>query len=190
MQPQRIIVFLLALLIADTGACQSVGVVTTDQKIPIRCGANALYMLIRLNGETVELSAILDRLNSRLEGNSLLELRNAAKDLGFSTAIEKRSGSELNSAILPLIAYTKNREDAAMSDTGHFSVLLTVDANTVTYLDGTTARHERVSRKWFDKRATGHVLRLLPNAGFGRIAYASAFVVIFLSAVFLYRLLF
>ncbi len=159
------------------------------EEAPIRCGANALYMLIRLSGGEVDFSSILNQLEQRLKGNSLLELRDAAEQLGYSAVIEKDPNLQLDTNRLPAIAFMKAGETASMKTTGHFVVLLSTDSNRITYLDGTTAKLQQVDPSWFKARAPGYLLRLTSHEKLVTIETATLTIVVLLS-LWLFRYVF
>lgn len=138
----------------STGEDRGVG------EIPIRCGANALYMLIRLQGGDVEFTAVANELEQRVTGNSILELREASGRLGYPAVIEKREDFQFAPGMLPVIAFTNNGIVKTKEGIGHFVVVLSVTSDRVVYLDGTTAQRLDVKKSWFTKGSPGHIVRL------------------------------
>lgn len=154
-----------------------------SEQIPIRCGANALYMLIKIRGGEIDFSALTKLLEQRTAGNSMLELRDAANHFGYRVVIEKRVGFDLEPSVLPVIAYLPSQRPEL---SGHFVVLVAQNAEQITYLDGTTASYVNVRRKWFCEAAPGYIIRYV-EAEHAHVLETITFVIIIVLAAVVCR---
>jgi len=121
------------------------------------CGSNALYMLLKLYGISVDQEQLVATVPVNEDGTSLAELRDAATVLGLETTARRCSIEELQKHFQsPFLAHL------AMV-TPHYAVVTDISDDSVTWLDGTTGQLETLKRSWVEKRWSGYVL--LPQIG-------------------------
>jgi ABC-type bacteriocin/lantibiotic exporter with double-glycine peptidase domain len=114
-------------------------------------------MLLGMNDIRVDEEQLAATVPVSDEGTSLAELREAAAGLGLEMTLRRCSIEELHRQFqAPFIAHL------AMV-TPHYSVVIDISDDFVTFLDGTTGELETLKRSWVEERWSGYVL--LPQAG-------------------------
>ena len=121
---------------------------------PNACGADALYYFLRLHHITVDRSSLIAKLAPPPNGNSLEELRRAAKDFGIEARAIKAQRSEFAKLDFPAIVHLQGE-----GTLDHFVVVLGVEKpNTVHVIDGTNADLAVQHLSEFMRQWTGYAL--------------------------------
>jgi hypothetical protein len=118
------------------------------------CGANSLYVFLRLHGVERSLEAIRNEVRVTAQGASMLELKEAAGRNGLDAAVLNTSPAELFGR-LPAIARLSADGSA---EKGHYVVVTRADETLVHLIDGTTGLSNRVARTAFEREFSGYAL--------------------------------
>jgi hypothetical protein len=127
-----------------------------DEHAQSVCGRNALYIYLRLQACPVSYDQVAREVQIDERGTSLQALHNAARRLGFAAQVRRLTMEELANSSLPVIAHLGR--SVVTGDTGHYIVVLRVEEDGVTFLDGTTGETIRYARDRFPNHWTGYVL--------------------------------
>jgi hypothetical protein len=126
------------------------------------CGRNSLYLLLKLLDRPVTFAQVEAAVPVGPHGTNMLQLRNAALDLGLADAgVYRCSFDDLVGCPKPLIAHLTlplNPAEAGAAEAGHYVVVLSADQEHVTYLDGSFGTTRVSGTGQFRKRWSGHVL--------------------------------
>jgi predicted double-glycine peptidase len=129
---------------------------TLDQDAPrgeaVACGPNALLMFLTLCDVTVD-DKVIEGIDCRPDGASLLELRAVCTSVGLPSEIRKYGAAEYASIPLPAILQAR-----AAKSRHHFYVIYEVGMETLNVLDGTTGHRLQIPRERFESVLTGYAL--------------------------------
>jgi hypothetical protein len=141
-------------------------------KNPLACGANVLYLMLRMHGRPVTFREVEAAVRVGPEGTSLLELRDAAGRFGLPTRVRWCTINDLDRCPLPMIAHFKPIPgpagqataplDQSLGGTGHFVLVLEVTADRGKFIDGTHGRIEEFQRERFPGFWSGYILEVVP----------------------------
>jgi hypothetical protein len=130
------------------------------------CGANSLYVFLRLHNVGCSLADVRDEVRVTDHGASMRELKEAAGRHGLDAVVLSASPAELFTR-LPAIA---RLSATGGEDRGHYVVVTRADENGVQLIDGTTGRLNQVARAAFEREFSGYALARRgrkPGAAFG-----------------------
>jgi predicted double-glycine peptidase len=112
-----------------------------------RCGPNAVYMLLKLEGREVRFSDILEGTRVDAQGVSLTEVRNALEKHGMAAELIKCQPSDLPLIFPPYIMYVNTPRSAnSVDDLGHFVIVVSINQKTLQVLDASTAAEKTYQR--------------------------------------------
>ncbi len=125
-----------------------------------RCGINATYVFLGLQGIKVDYDRVLHRIGVGERGSTLKDLRDATTEAGLPAVVAKTTLEGLARAPLPLIAHMEAQDagEFAHDRRGHYIVVLSVNDRMVRYIDGSTGRLTFTPRLDFAREWTGYVL--------------------------------
>jgi len=118
------------------------------------CGANALYVFLRLRGIGRTLSEVRKEVPLTALGASMLDLKKVANRLGVNASVINTSSSGLVDRV-PAIARMQVKGNA---DRGHYVVVTQGDDKVFHVIDGTTGIVIQVTRATFDREFSGYAL--------------------------------
>jgi hypothetical protein len=118
------------------------------------CGANSLYVFLRLHGVECSLDAVRNEVRVTAQGASMLDLKEAAGRNSVDAAVLSTSPPELFRR-LPAIARLSSDGSA---EKGHYVVVIRADDNVVHLIDGTTGLSNQVSQTAFEREFSGYAL--------------------------------
>lgn len=124
---------------------------------PLLCGVNSSYIYLQLEKNDVKYDDVLEALRPGESGTSVKQLRDFLRTYDSQLSVFRSSPSKLEQLPLPAIVFLEpsgSQEQAI----GHFNVLVSVDADKVVYLDGTTGAIWDASRAEFGKTWSGVVI--------------------------------
>jgi hypothetical protein len=121
---------------------------------PRQNGANALYLFLRLHHRPVSYAAVEKALPAADHGHSLLQLRDASRQLGLPAGVYKCRPDDLARGPLPVVALLDNPSGTG----GTFVVLLNQNGGSWFFLNAVTATVEEMSADEFRRRWSGSVL--------------------------------
>ncbi len=120
------------------------------------CGANCLYILLKLNDKEVSYTDLRRDIPTTAKGASLLDLQRSAERNGLTTEVISISPADIARLKLPVIALLGARLDQAVN--GHYVVVCGESDADVVAVDGTTGNLDRISRSEFNRAFSGYVL--------------------------------
>jgi len=139
------------------------------------CGANSLYMTLKLRGVQVTYDQVAAVVGLSKEGTNLLKLRDASRQFGLPGVARKFSDIEgMSWCEMPLIAH--GNWGSIKHDTdqiGHYVVVLGIWPDKVKYIDGTTGQLMNVNFKDFDHLWSGYALDFAPEPGIFAVSYTA-----------------
>lgn len=120
------------------------------------CGANSVYILLRLAGRPVAQADLLRSLPAEGRGASMLDMAKALEAHGIQTRIVRIAPGQLAGEPMPLIARLEPRG----SDSGHFVVVFGVrpQSRHVEVVDGTTGSVGDVGPEEFNRDFSGEII--------------------------------
>jgi predicted double-glycine peptidase len=117
-----------AVLVLGTPACGQATAVDPPWVLnQTRCGANCLFMLLRIKNYPVDFDQLIRSLDVGPRGLSLDQLRRAAAQVGLRTRIVKCDLDRLGRVPMPVIAHVKNSPFGSSGNDGHYVVLLSAN---------------------------------------------------------------
>ncbi len=124
------------------------------------CGRNSLYILLHLCGHDVRYKGVAAAVPVADRGTSLLELRDAAAQLGLPSTLHRWTMTELRAMREPVIVHLRRHSIVADGQSvGHYVVVLSVSAEDMVVLDSSFGRREVWDPDRFEKSYwTGGVL--------------------------------
>jgi hypothetical protein len=123
------------------------------------CGANSLYILLRLNGVNCERHTIHSEVPITGNGASMMDLQLAATRYGLHTKVAQILPRDLLK-LGPSIALITNKESETV---GHYVVVLKGDDTSLDYIDGTTGGLTTCRTGDFERAFSGYAL-ITPRA--------------------------
>jgi hypothetical protein len=149
-------------------SCHAISAPAGTIENPQICGVYALYSYLRCMGHEVEYATVSDSLTPSDRGNSLVEIRDAARRLGVHLEIRKTSPDDIATMRQgPFIAHMRKdriREGrpAEPAYDGHYVVVLPAESwrrpNEVDVVDGTYGCVDAYSFSGFPRLWTGYYL--------------------------------
>jgi len=139
------------------------------------CGANSLYVMLRLRDVPVNHDVLRTRLPTKGDGASLLQLKEEATSLGLHVANYETTPAGLGDYELPLIA---RMSPDAENPQGHYVVVTYVDDELVRIVDGSTGQSVRMSPATFSEVFSGQVLALRPSIWLRILPYTVILVLV------------
>jgi hypothetical protein len=125
----------------------------------LRCGPNAIYMLLRAYDLPVSADEVLGQANLAEQGLSLIEVRNALRHRGLESDIRRCTYEQLvNQCRLPLIALVYPMPELVDHSSGHYVLVLAGDSDGVNLIDGTSGEKLYLARNSFGRIWLGHVV--------------------------------
>lgn len=118
------------------------------------CGANALYLLLRLNGIACDRKALHGEVPVTGKGASMTDLTLAAARFGLSTDVVRILPEDLFKCG-PSIALITNKESDKV---GHYIVVLRRNETSLDYIDGTTGTRNTCDLGEFERAFSGYAL--------------------------------
>jgi ABC-type bacteriocin/lantibiotic exporter with double-glycine peptidase domain len=151
------------------------------------CGANALYIFLRLHRVDSSYVEVMQALghppDECISGSNLLQLRDASRELGLRAVVRRCSLNELRRCTLPVIG--SGRPSGMVTPESrllrHYFVLLEVEGDTVRYIDPATGEMVHVDLSRFEWRAGRDVYVLTVDGsgnGFGWKMGCGAFLLL------------
>lgn len=122
----------------------------------LRCGPNALFVLLTLAGHSDITLEKLGRIPITTDATSLAALRDAVKEFGVNTEIRRYDPANVASMHMPALAQV--RSDSSSITPYHFVVMYKVDAQRVSVIDGTTGQSSYILRSRLHHFWTGVAL--------------------------------
>ena len=128
---------------------------SSNWRQPNYCGVNSAYVFLKIHGEEVTHDEVEQRIPVSDAGSSLSDLREGIQSFGMPVRAVRAQSEQLARIPLPAVAHIE-RNDVHTFDPlnrGHFVVLVAVEPEVVSYVDGTsgvleTARKDRFLREW------------------------------------------
>lgn len=121
------------------------------------CGANCLYVWLRLLDKDVKHASILSKVPTDENGASLLDLKKVVHTYGFTDVdIYQILDADLPYVKRPFVALLKST--IPHETVGHFVVVCKVDDHQVSAVDGTSANYDTMARDTFRQGFSGYVL--------------------------------
>src|SRR6185369_1831314 len=125
------------------------------------CGANSLYMLLRLCGRPCTFDQVDNALGYRRNGVTMAELCRASDALGYSCNGIHIVPTDIAKCSFPFIAHL-NFQKTTPQAVGHFVLVLgyheTPNSTYVDIIDGTSAKRGRYNASRFAKAWTGYAV--------------------------------
>lgn len=118
------------------------------------CGANALYVFLRLYNVDCSLDEVRQEVPLTEQGASMLDLKAAAGRHGTRTAVISTPPTGLVER-LPAIARMASE---GRTEEGHYVVVTRADDELVDLIDGATGVSSKVARATFDREFSGYAL--------------------------------
>jgi len=154
------LVFLFSFLLSDFVAISAAASEQIWTNVPyaeaLRCGPNALFVFLLLEGHTEIRLEQLNDLPITPEGTSFLDLRERAARFGLEA--EVRLYDILQADALPLPALGQFKSDLTAVSSNHFGVVYKVDSKRVYFIDGTTGAKKSGTKAWFANYWTGYAM--------------------------------
>jgi len=120
------------------------------------CGPNSLFMLLILSGHADVTLERLKNIPMDLEGTSLLNLRDAAREFHMETEIRHYQPQDVDPVPLPAIVQFKSYGSSITAH--HFNLLYKVDARRAYMIDGTSGVGISCARSRLPDWWTGYAL--------------------------------
>ncbi|MGD9680143.1 MAG: ABC transporter transmembrane domain-containing protein [Candidatus Obscuribacterales bacterium] len=139
----------------------------------LECGITCLHMICLFYGKKVSLSQLRDMCEIGRSGTSMLDLAEAAEQLGFMTRGVRTTYGGLLKLKPPLICFWKQN---------HFVVLYEINANEAIIGDPGTGL-EKIDRQTFTRDFSEHALELTPSPEFGQNIESRPFLATFLPII-------
>lgn len=117
-------------------------------------GVNSLYFMLSLNGFPRNLQDIRKHLGSSNNSVELIDIRNAASELGCQSTILKTNELGLRRLGMPVIVVCNTSRSRGF----YFAVLTAIDENSVELIDGGYARWSQAPLTEFRRNWSGYVL--------------------------------
>jgi hypothetical protein len=133
-----------------------------------RCGVNATYAFLRLHDRSeLTYSDVLNALPVDSDGASLADISDFLTNSGLPSEAVRTTPSALHKLHMPVIAhlYRESPTKFALSERGHYVVLLRVDDGSVTYIDGSSAAIRGVPFDLFARDWSGCVIKAIEPRG-------------------------
>lgn len=122
------------------------------------CGRNTAYIFLKILGnENVTYQETCQHLSKNSVGVSMKDLRNYLNSEGLAINVVKSSPNAFDSLSLPAIVYMEPMVDTDQA-IGHYNILLSVNENRITYLDGTSASISETNRESFFADWSGYAI--------------------------------
>jgi len=121
-------------------------------RVANRCGLNAVYLYLSLTGRPVGYGELEADIPITDKGSSLAELGRVAEKHGARSVIVKATPETLPT-LLPAIVHTEEQ-----SHGGHFVVVVKIENDQITLIDGTSGIVSTYSLAEFNKMWTGYAL--------------------------------
>ena len=123
------------------------------------CGVNSLYMLLRLWGTNTSYDVVKEGLKADKNGISMSELRRVAHTFSLPCQVRRFSSvDQIERCNLPIIAHFNTAIMDSLTSGGHYVIVLGIDKNGVTLIDGTSGRVHRFKRDRFVAYSSGYIL--------------------------------
>lgn len=137
------------------------------------CGVNSLYVLLRVLGQSADMTELRTAVPVTDRGASMLDLQDAARKHGLDLAVLSiKRPSDLARERRPFIALMTSSgfgpADGTAPSMGHYVVVLRIDTaddgtSTITAVDGTTAKLARLDGAKFNRAFSGYAL-MVPSS--------------------------
>ena len=142
-----------------------------------RCGVNAVYLLLRAQGHSVDYEELVDSFAVPESGASLLDLTTLLERSGYAAIPAKLSRSDALSLGSPFIAHWEGGPSAI---SGHYVLVLHCNEAALHVIDGTTARRYTISWPDFSRNWTGYAI--IPDDTLQRMSLMVAALIVVLLA--------
>jgi ABC-type bacteriocin/lantibiotic exporter with double-glycine peptidase domain len=119
-----------------------------------RCGANAVFIALRLNDVDANYERVMQRLPINERGTTLREMRDGLASFGLDAQVVRATPDSLQHCPLPVIAHFEEQKEAG----GHYRVIIQVRPDGVLAIDGTSANTGWIDIKEFREHWTGYLL--------------------------------
>ncbi len=134
-------------------------------RTPKQCGRNAAYMMLKLYGINADYRGLAAEIPVFEGGSRLSDLAKSVRARGLDVQAVRATPDSLERIPLPAIAHSEEG-----TGQGHYVVLLRVSPESVSLIDGTTARRVELGRDQFHDLWSGHLLVLKSPSWAGAIA--------------------
>ena len=154
-------------------------------RTPKQCGRNAAYMLIKLFGISADYRSMASEIPVFEGGSRLSDIARSVRARGLDVRAVRATPDSLERIPLPAIAHSEEE-----TGQGHYVVLLRVSPESVSLIDGTTARYAELERDKFHELWSGHLLVLRSPSWAGAMtggALAAGAVTLFFASFLQYR---
>jgi hypothetical protein len=129
------------------------------------CGANALFVMLRLNGISVSAEALRKEVPVADKGASMLDLKRTALRYGLPVDVFELDPPQLRNQPLPLIVHASLTDDPM----GHYATVVSFDEETVRLIDGTSEGLITVENAPFNRAFSGYALVQTGTPGSSRL---------------------
>lgn len=130
-----------------------------------KCGINAAYSLLRLQGVDVNYDDVSATIPFDDDGTDMRDVFSYIKRKNGSNALIQSTGAGAQGIPIPFIALIELEPVRRVSSKseGHFVVVVDVKAAFVTYIDGTTGAKTKMPSEYFHKIWTGYAIADCPR---------------------------
>jgi predicted double-glycine peptidase len=175
---------LSAVLVLGTPACGQATVEDPPWVLnQTRCGANSLFMLLRIKNYPVDFNQLIRSLEIGPRGLSLDQLRRAAARVGLRTRVVKCDADRLGRVPMPVIAHVNHSPFGRSGNNGHYVVLLSANpGQKLDVIDGSFALRTNLLPQRFLEIWDGYLLVPDESIGAADVLYP-AIAGILLSAI-------
>jgi hypothetical protein len=118
------------------------------------CGANCVYAMLRLLGNNVQHTEVLDQVARTEQGSTLADLQRACAHWGVTTEAVSVLPEEMASLPTPCIVHIGHPGRAS----GHFMVFCGETPQGCAFIDGTTGMYHAIDKGLFLRTFTGNAL--------------------------------
>lgn len=140
------------------------------------CGANSLYMFLRISGVTVRYEDLKKEVPVSENGASCLELQGCSEKHGVPLEVLSIKPSDIKALGYPIIALLGTHRKGEV--VGHFIVVCNETKDGILAVDGTTGNLDRISKPVFNRAFSGYVLARKGRDSVVRPVYAMVNVVL------------
>lgn len=175
----RVFTFTLAVLAAANGFVRAADPVSPDTVI---CGPNAVYVMRKIAGQSVDQSSIAELMPDHPQGMSLADVAGALGRAGIPVQVRRCAAPDLLAAEPPFVVRVGGERTG-----GHYVIVLRVDGAALLVMDATSGYVYTSSLQRFGPRWEGYVVirsEPVPSNRFGTLfggllAGVSAITVVF-----------
>lgn len=121
------------------------------------CGQNCMYLWARIAHKDIAYEEMLRRFPSDARGLSLTDMKSAGRAFGLDCVMARGDLKALRESPKPLVVHFEP-DRPSMGPLGHYALVLDIDDEFVTCLDGSTAIISNVPPSDFLKQWTGYYL--------------------------------